>query len=391
MKSSYFTILLSSILLLEFCSPYTSTKNDTLGAINEEFEVKVDSTAFYDSLFAPLQHSLDTFFNKKFKYGQFNGNVLFAKKGRIIISKSYGFTDLKNKDTLTLEHTFQLASASKPFTAIAILQLYEKGLINLNDSINKFFPEFPYHGIDIHQLLCHRSGLSQYTHFCDAPDTIWPDKNITISNKNVIDIMTKIVPLINYPPNKKYYYCNTNYVLLASIIEKVSGLSFEDYLDKNIFNPIQMKSTKVFNRDNFNQLIKPVRGHINSKQYAGNTYLNGCIGDKGIYSNVIDLFNFDRALSSNLLISKETYQLAIKEHNEMFKDNQNYGYGFRLLLTESKGKIVFHTGWWKGFRSYFIRIIESDETIIILDNVKRGPFFNIENLANLLPSNIKVN
>ena len=75
----------------------------------------------------------------------------------------------------------------------------------------------------------------------------------------------------------------------------------------------------------------------------------------------------------------------------MFKDNQNYGYGFRLLLTESKGKIVFHTGWWKGFRSYFIRIIESDETIIILDNVKRGPFFNIENLANLLPSNIKVN
>jgi CubicO group peptidase (beta-lactamase class C family) len=393
MRWSYFTILLSSILLLEFCSPYSSNNNDTLGAIKVELELelKVDSTAYYDSLFAPLQHSLDTFFNKKFKYGQFNGNVLFAKKGRIIINKSYGFTDLKNKDTLTLEHTFQLASASKPFTAIAILQLYEKGLINLDDSINKFFPEFPYHGIDIHQLLCHRSGLSQYTHFCDAPDSIWPNKNKTIFNDDVLQIISDIVPLINYPPDKKYYYCNTNYLLLASIIEKVSGMKFEDYLYQNIFQPLGMNRTKVFKRDNFNELIQPARGHVSSKLYADNTYLNGCVGDKGIYSNVKELFVFDRALKDNSLISEETYQLAIKEHNEMFKVNQNYGYGFRLLHTSSKGKIVFHTGWWKGFRSYFIRIIESDETIIILDNVKRGPFFNIENLANLLPSNIKVN
>lgn len=380
MKWSYLTLLLFSISLLEFCTTEVSNKNDSIQAEH----IAIDSTNFYDSLYAPLHCSLDSIFYNKFIKRQFNGSILFAKKGRIIINKAYGFSDLKSKDTLSLEHTFQLASASKPFTAIAILQLYEKGMIQLNDSINKFFPEFPYHGIDIHQLLCHRSGLSQYTHFCDAPDSIWSDKNKTIFNKDVVRIISEIVPLINYPPDKKYYYCNTNYLLLASIIEKVSGMKFEDYLYKNIFHPLGMNSTKVFNRDNFNELINPVRGHVSSNLYADNTYLNGCVGDKGIYSNVKDLFIFERALKNNSLISKETYQLAIKEHNEMFKENQNYGYGFRLLHTDTKGKIVFHTGWWKGFRSYFIRIIESDQTIIVLDNVKRGPFLDIESLANLI-------
>ena len=100
----------------------------------------------------------------------------------------YGYANLKHKDTLTLDHTFQLASASKPFTAIAILQLYEKGLLNLDDSVSAYITNFPYSGIDIHQLLCHRSGLTQYTHFCDSPDSIWPDKKKTIRNEDIINI-----------------------------------------------------------------------------------------------------------------------------------------------------------------------------------------------------------
>ena len=374
-------IFILTVSTLEFCTNETQEINLNVSAQ----EIAIDSTNYYDSLYAPLKKSIDSVFYKKFTKRQFNGSFLFAKKGRVIINKAYGYTDLKTKDSLSLANTFQLASASKPFTAIAILQLYEKGLINLNDSISHFFPEFPFRGIDIHQLLCHRSGLSQYTHFCDAPDSIWPDKKQTIHNNDVIEIISKIVPLINYPPNKKYYYCNTNYILLASIIEKVSEMKFEDYLQKNIFDPLGMNSTKVFKRDNFDELVQPVRGHVSSKLYADNTYLNGCVGDKGIYSNVKDLFAFDRALHNHSLIKEETYELAIKEHNEMFKVNQNYGYGFRLIHTESKGKIVFHTGWWKGFRSYFIRVIENDETIIVLDNVKRGSFLDIENLANLIP------
>ncbi len=389
MRWLYISILLINAFLVTYCSnPEIEIKIDSH---LESQIIEIDSTAYYDSIFTPLRISLDTFFHNRFSKKNFNGNVLFAKKGRIILKKSYGYANLKTKDSLTLNHTFQLASASKPFTAIAILQLYEKGLLDLNDTINKYFPDFPYYGVNIHQLLCHRSGLSQYTHFCDAPDSIWPDKSKTIQNKDVIKIISNIIPLINYPPDKKYYYCNTNYILLASIVEKISGLPFDLYLDKHIFHPLNMKSTKVYKRDNHDELNLPAKGHLFSTKYADNTYLNGCIGDKGVYSNVHDLLIFDRALANNLLISKETFQLATKEHNEMFKSNQNYGYGFRLLSSINKGKIVFHTGWWKGFRSYFIKIIESDETIIILDNVKRGPFFNIESLADLLPNAIKEN
>ena len=178
---------------------------------------------------------INSFFQRKFSRNQFNGNILFAENGNIITQKSYGYSNFSKKELLTKEHSFQLASVSKPFTSIAILQLIEENKINLKDTIQKFFPEFPYHGITIHQLISHRSGMSQYTHFCDAPDSIWPDKSVTINNQDVIEIISKIVPLINYKPNHKYYYCNTNYLLLASIVEKVSGQSFKKYVKKNIF------------------------------------------------------------------------------------------------------------------------------------------------------------
>ena len=137
--------------------------------------------------------------------------------------KSFGMAHFRKKDTLTSDHTFQLASVSKTITAIATLQLIEKGKLKLTDTVKQFLPRFPYNGIDIHQLLSHRSGMSQYTHFCDRPDSIWPDKRKTITIHDVLDIMERIIPMRNYPPNKRYYYCNTNYIILALIIEKVTN------------------------------------------------------------------------------------------------------------------------------------------------------------------------
>ena len=119
---------------------------------------------------------IESFFQKKFKQRQFNGNILFAENDQIITNKSFGFANFQEKEKLTQNHSFQLASVSKPFTAIAILQLIENGILTLNDTVEKFLPNFPYKGITIHQLLSHRSGLSQYTHFCDSPDSIWQIK-----------------------------------------------------------------------------------------------------------------------------------------------------------------------------------------------------------------------
>ena len=308
---------------------------------------------------------------------------MFAENGGVIIEKSYGYANLKTKEKLTEKHSFQLASVSKIFTSLAILQLIQNGHIKLEDSLQKFFPNFPYNSITVHQILCHRSGLSKYTHFCDAPDSIWPDKNKTIRNKDVINIMTKIVPLINYPPNKKFYYCNTNYLLLASIVKKISGKEFKQYIKENIFSTIDMKNSTVYNRANFSEIILPTKGYENKIPWEDH-YLNGVVGDKGVYSTTMDLLKFDRALKNNLLINDTLKKLAFGKKNKDFENNKNYGYGFRIKEHKTYGKLIYHTGWWKGFRSYFIKGLKNDQTIIVLNNVKRGKFLNINNLINLV-------
>lgn len=326
---------------------------------------------------------IESFFQKKFKQRQFNGNILFAENDQIITNKSYGFANFQEKEKLTQNHSFQLASVSKPFTAIAILQLIENGILTLNDTVEKFLPNFPYEGITIHQLLSHRSGLSQYTHFCDSPDSIWPDKNKTINNNDVIEIISKIKPLRNYPPDRRYYYCNTNFLLLASIVEKVTGITFREYLKSNIFSPLGMNHTVLYDRTNFEELILPTQGYENRTPWE-DVYLNGVVGDKGIYSTTLDMFLFDQALNQNILINDSLKKLAFSKMNKDYHQNKNYGYGFRLKTHKKFGKIVYHTGWWKGYRSYFIKIPESNQTIIVLNNVKRGRFLNINQLIELI-------
>jgi CubicO group peptidase (beta-lactamase class C family) len=127
----------------------------------------------------------------------------------------------------------------------------------------------------------------------------------------------------------------------------------------------------------------PVQGYEGRIPWE-DVYLNGCVGDKGVYSTTMDLLKFDRALKQNLLLSDSLKELAFSKKNKNFRTNNNYGYGFRLKFSKKYGKIIYHTGWWKGFRSYYINVPENDQTIIVLNNVKRGRFLNIEKLIDLL-------
>jgi CubicO group peptidase (beta-lactamase class C family) len=375
----FFTIVIFSLLLFSCENAQKSIYKEEI--ISENIDsVKISFKVLEND---KRKRKINSFFKNKFSKHQFNGNILFAENGNIISQKSFGYSNLRKRELLTKNHSFQLASVSKPFTSLAILQLIEKKKINLLDSIQKFFPEFPYEGITIHQLLSHRSGMSQYTHFCDAPDSIWPDKSITINNNDVINIISKIVPLINYKPDHKYYYCNTNYLLLASIVEKVSNLSFKQYMKKHIFNPSGMYNSIIYDRTNFEELILPAQGYENKTPWE-DVYLNGVVGDKGVYSTTEDLLRFDRALEKNIFISDSLKKLAFSKMNKDRNGNKNYGYGFRLKEHKKYGKIVYHTGWWKGFRSYFIKVVDKNQTIIVLNNVKRGRFLNIDELINLV-------
>lgn len=361
---------------------FFSCGNGEIGEVKNE-KPEIDSTAYYDSLFVEARFTIDTFFTNRHQKDLFNGNVLFAYKGHIILQKSYGFTNPQDSISLQADHKFQIASVTKTFTSTAVLQLMEKGKLSLDDSVQVYIDSFPYKGITVGMLLCHRGGLSKYEYYCDD---YWSDRSKSILNHDVIEIMKKYCPKPYHQPDGTFEYSNTGYMLLSLVIEKASGMEYGEYLKKYIFDPAGMENTYVYLRGETKLDSMRLNGYNGKENLIEDTYLNGVSGDKGIYTTSGDLLKYDRALRKNLLLKSETQKLAYtptsEEREEKGKDN--YGFGWRLKNSHNGYQIVYHTGWWKGFRANFIRNMTRDFTIITLDNIKRGPFISVEELLDLV-------
>ena len=333
----------------------------------------------------PVTKKIDSFFSRRYKLGAFSGTVLFSAHDTVYYKKAFGFADRRKKDSLRIDSRFQLASVTKTFTAFGIMLLEKRGELSFQDSIRKFFPDFPYENITIHQLLVHRSGLPNYMY---AADKYWRDKeNRTLDNCDVLDILIGNEPLRYNHPGKRYNYNNTNYAILASIIEKVSGKTYPEFMKKNIFSPIGMINTIVYDKNKSEINHEKVVGYLNWRRKADNTYLNGVVGDKGIYSTVEDLNKFSRAIFENFFFTEKEMEKAYQLYNKELYDNDNYGYGWRINMLPDSSKIVYHTGWWKGFRSYFIRSLKDEKTIVVLSNNSRTGKLSTKRLMELF--NIK--
>lgn len=324
---------------------------------------------------------LDQFFSHRNRLNGFNGAVLYAEHGKIEYSKAFGYTDLRTHDSLQLESSFQLASASKPITAIATLMLVDQGKLNLEDSMQTIFPDFPYEGITIRHLLCHRSGLPNYMYFADS---LWENKEIPITNRDVLKLMIDYHPKPYYPPDKRYNYSNTNYALLALIVEQVSNMGFDLFVKTRIFLPLEMYNSQIYNKSTTPENFNEVQGYLSGRRVADNTYLNGVVGDKGVYASVIDLFKLDQGLRSGKLISQDIMDQAFEPQHPDLYTWDNYGLGWRIDASDTDNKVVYHTGWWKGFRSYFIRELGTDKTLIILSNTARNSYMGSRELRKLL-------
>ena len=189
---------------------------------------------FYDvgEILADQKSSeLDARFSNLNKKGVFNGTILYSENGKLVFKKAYGYENFRKKDSLELNSAFQLASVSKMFTATAIMLLAEDKKLEYDDTVTKFIPEFPYYGITIRQLLNHRSGLSRYMSLADK---YW-DINKPINNEEVIELFVKYRPDPYFKPDDGFHYCNTNYTLLASVVERISGKPFDIFITENIF------------------------------------------------------------------------------------------------------------------------------------------------------------
>ncbi len=308
---------------------------------------------------------IDNYFQNLFDKRVFNGNVLIAQNGKVILQKSYGYTDIRTKEPLKLNSVFQLGSVSKQFTATAILQLYEKGELSLQDTIQRFYPDFPYKNITIHELLCHRSGLMNYIYFCDDLPI---DKSIPLSNQGVMQCLTDSAPSVYYPPNKRFNYSNTGFMVLASIVEKVSGMHFRDYMKKFVFDPLRMKDTYIYNHNAPYKSSLLVKGYEYGRVEANPDFLDGVVGDKGVYSNLNDLYLWDQGLYQNIIIKKTTLDLAFGAYGKRKTVRENYGYGWRNYYLPDSTKIIYHGGWWHGFQSLLIRVEKDHSTIVVLKN-----------------------
>jgi CubicO group peptidase (beta-lactamase class C family) len=188
------------------------------------------------------------------KYYHFNGSVLVSWKGQVICDKTMGYADFATKDPLTSQSHFQLASVSKQFTAMAIMMLKQRGLLDFDDEVRKYIPQWPYPGMTIRHLLTHTSGLSNYMYYVEHQ---W-NSPVAPYNHEVVAMLIKNKTALNFVPGRYHAYCNTGYVVLAYIVEKVSGEFFADFLDENIFKPLGMKNTFAYsatiNRKNQDKL-----------------------------------------------------------------------------------------------------------------------------------------
>ncbi|OFX20659.1 MAG: hypothetical protein A2033_05100 [Bacteroidetes bacterium GWA2_31_9] len=353
-----------------------------IGCINSELDPNVYSISNYnDSIEKTIVRinaeskikRLDSLFNHYHKLGGFNGNVLIAQSGIVFYKKSFGFANFKTKDSLNENSQFQLASISKQFTATTILILKERGLLDLNDSVQKYFPNFPYNGISIKLLLSHRSGLPNYIYYCDE---IIKDKDTPITNDSVLNILVRDKPIRYYPPNKKFNYSNTGYVILASIVEKVSGISFEEFVQKEIFTPLEMDNSIIYNKAKKTVVKNKATGYLYREKVAEDNFLNGVIGDKGIYTTSEDLYKWDIGLYSDKIIKRTTINEAFEPANSDMKFPKNYGFGWRLKYLTDGRKMIYHRGWWQGFQNLLVRLESDSTTIVILRNRKTRTIIN---------------
>ena len=340
-------------------------------------ELKVDSL-FVDLGKAKVERRVamaEKAFDEMHRSQYLNGVVLYAEGEQVIFKKAYGWRNLvKQKDSIRLDDQFQLASVSKMFTAEAVMLLYSRGLLDYDDDITKYLPEFPYQGITIRNLLNHRSGLSRYETLADER---WPDRGVPVSNDDIIRLYAQYKPDPYNQPDVTFHYTNVNYALLANIVEKVSGRHFEDFMRDEVFAPLGMERSFIYSLrgvDRIKTYVETdVQGHDllrKGARRAQDDYLNGVLGDKGMYSTVEDLYRFRVAIDYGLFLPDSIQQEAFAPGSLLWKKGENYGFGWRM--NENHPGVLFHFGWWKGYRSFFIRDIAKRRTLIVLTNTDSG-------------------
>ncbi len=393
------SVLLPTIVGIGFMTPIPWQENEVSAPEAEAVAVLPERPDSFEPVLLSRHDSLqyfklDSVLTAAFTRGRFNGHVLYAQEGHIIYNRSFGYKNFRTKDSLSREDRFQLASTSKPFAAVAVLKLRQEGKIDIELPVKHYLPDFPHDSVTVRHLLQHRSGLPNYIYVADEH---W-DFRKPLTNKDITPLLKRHRPRLEFKPGSRFRYCNTNYAYLASIIEAVTDTTFASVLDSYIFKPLGMAHTFVYDYKN-RQQTNLVKGYSYSRRRGfyerQPDYLDGVVGDKGIFSTAEDLFLFDRALYCEAFLNEDNLTLAFtpaKPFDE--KHQQDYGLGFRVKQECNGQQIAYHHGWWKGFRTYFIHDYANRRTLIWLNNrsdVTIAPYIDfIMDFASIRPAQTEV-
>jgi CubicO group peptidase (beta-lactamase class C family) len=331
-----------------------------------------------------LNKQIDQCVKGYFQDKKFNGSLLVAKKGKILYMNGFGYASIEKKINNTESTNFLIGSATKSFTAIAVMRCVEKGLLNLHTPVRDYIPELTGEvgELTLHYLMKNSSGLP--VHLKRITELEYRD----ISSEELLGLYNTIE--LSFKPGTKYEYSNLNYQLCAIVIERVSGLSYIDYMNQFIFIPLGMSQSGIQRTNDFIEHRATGYDIEDGKlSPSPKNYLAYAMGGGDIYSNILDLLKWDQALYGKDLLNQVSLDLLFDGSPDQYG---GYGYGFKIKPyqrnIDSEGKLVRHGGSMYGFICNIHRYIEDQVTIIILGNIRPYPVMEItEKIEKILLDN----
>lgn len=325
------------------------------------------------------KNTIQQFYDKVYVPNKFSGSILVAKNGHIIFEKYSGMANFEEQKPIDQNTPLHIASMSKVLTATVTLLLVDSKKISLDQKVNSILPDFPYDPITIRMLLNHRTGLRNYSYFTDKNE-VW-NKRDTLHNSDLIPLMVKNNIDLEFKPDSRFSYCNTNYAILALIIEKITNMDYRTAMKKLIFEPLHMEHTFVFD------LKKD--GKTASQSYKGNkikyphNHLDDIYGDKNIYSTPRDLLKFDMATYNPSFLNKSLLKEVFKGYSYESRGTRNYGLGIRMLEWKDGKKLFYHNGWWHGNTSAYIKLKDEKVTLLCISNKFTRSTYRLKVLSTL--------
>ena len=332
-------------------------------ALDEVFKQSDSQLKNRDSIVSVI----DSYYENVWEKGDLWGGFLVAKGDEILYEGYRGFTQENKQGLVNDTVALHVASISKSITAMAVMKLIEAGKLEMDVPLTKYFPGFPYPEVTVFTLLSQRSGLPKYEYFIEKiePEPAELSKKY-ISNHDILNLLIRYKPELARATNTGFMYCNTNYALLALLVEHVTKTSFPEAMQQIVFRPLKMKNTFILQEEDMESAAKSF--YQRGPRVYPYDRLDLIYGDKNVYTTPRDLLNFSKAMFAKNFLREDLKKMIFEPYSNERPGVNNYGLGFRMKIFNENEKLTYHNGWWHGTNSVFAHLLKSKVTIIAIGN-----------------------